>query len=368
MKKNLIAIVACCFVLAIAAGCAAPGAPQPPSLRLPSTVDNLSAIRKGSRVILSWSPPSETTDHQALRWPTVTRICRVVNQFPANVCGEVVKEIKSGELVSVLPAARKPVVSFEDVLPPSLLNAQNQATYAVEVVNQRGRSAGLSNQVRVPLVPTPPAPADFQAKLDVQGPLLEWNAAIPPTAASGISYRLRVYRRAKDKKEFLLTGEQTYRAGEDEARDPGFEWEQQYDYKIAAVTVIAPAEQAVTHTATEVEGDDSNVVQLAVRDTFPPAVPTGLQGVFSSVGQKPFIDLTWAPNTESDLVGYKVYRRTAASAVVVVSSELVKAPAWRDNNVQPGQKYYYTVSAVDLRSNESAQSAPAEESVPLEVR
>jgi len=370
--KTSIALAVCCFVLALAAGCAAPGAPQPPSLRLPMTVDNLSVVRKGSRVVLSWSSPTETTDHQAMRWPTVTRICRVLNQFPTNVCGEVVKEIKTSELVSELPAARKPVVSFEDVLPPSLIATQNQATYAVEVVNQRGHSAGLSNQVRVPLVLTPPAPTNFRAKLDAQGPLLEWNAEAEPVSAPGVSYRLRVYRRAKDKKEFLLTSEQPYRAGEDEARDPGFEWEQQYDYKIAAVTTIAALEHsasaAASHAATEVEGDDSDLVHLVVRDTFPPSVPGGLQAVFSSVGQKPFIDLTWAPDTESDLAGYKVYRHTAASTVVVVSSDLLKAPAWRDNNVQPGQKYYYTVSAVDLRGNESAQSAPAEESVPMEVR
>jgi len=76
-----------------------------------------------------------------MRWPTTTRICRVLNQFPVNACGEPVKEINSGELVSVAPGARRPVVSFEDVLPPASIAAQNQATYAIEVVNQRGRSA-----------------------------------------------------------------------------------------------------------------------------------------------------------------------------------------------------------------------------------
>ncbi len=30
--------------------------------------------------------------------------------------------------------------------------------------------------------------------------------------------------------------------------------------------------------------------------------------MFSSVGQKPFVDLTWAPNMESDLAGYNVFR------------------------------------------------------------
>jgi hypothetical protein len=364
MKTNSILLAICFCGLLLAAGCAAPGAPQPPSLRLPVAVDNLSAVRKGHRVILTWSPPTETTDHQSMRWPTTTRVCRVLNQFPINQCGEVVAEIKSSELVSVLPAARRPVVSFEDVLPPALIASQNQATYAIEVINQRGRSAGLSNQVRTSLVPTAPPPADFRASLDPQGPLLQWKVRSSPAASPGVSYRLRIYRRTLGKPDFTLAGEQPYRLGDDEAHDANFEWEQSYDYKIAPVTVLAVA----GHPTVEVEGDDSEPVHLSAHDIFPPAVPTGLQAVFSSVGQKPFIDLTWAPNTENDLAGYVVYRRTAASTFVAVSTALIKAPAWRDNDVHLGQKYYYTVSAVDLRGNQSPHSAPAEELIPMEVR
>jgi hypothetical protein len=362
--KNPILIAVCGCGLALAAGCAAPGAPQPPSLRLPVTVDNLSVIRKGDRAILTWSPSTETTDHQPMRWPSTTRICRVLNQFPTNICGEVVKEIKASELVSEVPGARRPVVSFEDVLPPALIAVGNQATYTIEVVNQHGRSAGLSNQVRTSLVPTAPPPMNFRATLDAQGPLLEWDVLSNLAASPGISYRLRVYRRVRGKSDFALASELPYRLGEDEARDSNFEWDQEYDYKIAAVTVLAAPGRPVV----EVEGDDSKLVHLTTHDIFPPAVPSGLQAVFSSVGQKPFIDLTWAPNTERDLAGYFVYRRTAASGFVVVSGALLKAPAWRDNDVHPGQKYFYTVTAVDLRGNQSAQSAPAEESVPLEVR
>ena len=380
MKMNSILLAVCCGALAVVAGCAAPGVPQPPSLRLPVTVDNLSATRKGDRVILTWSPPGETTDHQTMRWPTTTRICRVLNQYPTNVCGEVVKEIKSSELVSSAPGARRPLVSYEDVLPPALVAApnaapngaqngnQNTATYTVEVVNQRGHSAGLSNQVRIPLVATAPPPAEFRATLDAQGPLLQWDVVTVPAPSPDISYRLRIYRRAttgaQGKKDFVLNSELPYQFGRGEARDRNFEWEQEYDYKIASVTVLA----VPGRTAVEVEGDDSAEVHLMVHDVFPPAVPSGLQAVFSSVGQKPFIDLTWAPNTESDLAGYIVYRRSAASTFAVVSTAPVKAPAWRDNDVQPGQTYYYTVSAIDVRGNQSAQSAPAEETVPKEVR
>ena len=226
--------------MALTAGCAAPGAPQSPSLRLPIAVDNLSATRKGGRVLLTWSPPTETTDHQSIHWPTSTRICRVINQFPINACGEVVKELKSSELTSAVPTgARRPLVSFEDSLPPSLIAVQNQATYAVEVVNERGHFAGLSNQVRISLVPTAPPPANFHATLDAQGPLLEWNVVSSIVPAAGVSYRLRIYRRSRGKPEFAVVAEQPYRIGKGEARDSSFEWEQEYDYKIAAVTIVA---------------------------------------------------------------------------------------------------------------------------------
>jgi hypothetical protein len=368
MMKNLILPAVCCCALALAVGCASPGVPQPPSLRLAVAVDNLSAVRKGDRVVLSWSPPTGTTDRQPIRWPTTTLVCRVLNQFPINVCGEVVKRIKSTELTSAMSAGRRPVVTFEDVLPAELIGSQNQATYAIEVINQRGQAVGLSNQVRAWLAPTAPPPTQFRATLDAQGPLLEWNVstnpANSPAPSSGISYRLRIYRRGHGKNEFALIGEQPFRPGAGEARDSDFEWEQEYDYKIASVTVLAVAGKPEV----EVEGNDSGLVHVRAHDTFPPAIPSGLQAVFSSVGQKLFIDLSWAPNTESDLAGYIVYRRTGGSGFVAVSTAPIKAPAWRDYDVHPGQKYYYTVAAVDVRDNRSAQSAPAEESVPQEVR
>ena len=106
-------------------------------------------------------------------------------------------------------------------------------------VNERGHSAGLSNQVRVSLVATSPPPTDFRATLDAQGPLLQWNALTNPAPSPDISYRLRIYRRSEGKKEFALIGELPYRLGPGEFRDHNFEWEQEYDYEIASVTVLA---------------------------------------------------------------------------------------------------------------------------------
>ena len=94
-------------------------------------------------------------------------------------------------------------------------------------------------------------------------------------------------------------------------------------------------------------------------------MPAGLEAVYTPVSQQAgFIDLTWAPDTEADLAGYDIYRHEQGAEPVKISSEPVKTPAFRDRNVVTGHKYFYSVSAVDLRGNESGKSGEASEAVP----
>jgi fibronectin type 3 domain-containing protein len=113
----------------------------------------------------------------------------------------------------------------------------------------------------------------------------------------------------------------------------------------------------------EVEGDDSPVIAVLAHDVFPPATPSGVQAVYSTA-ERPFIDITWTPNTESDLAGYNVYRHSGNASPVKINSELVKTPRFADPDIQPGMKYFYSVSAVDLRGNESGRSEETSEAVP----
>jgi fibronectin type 3 domain-containing protein len=142
--------------------------------------------------------------------------------------------------------------------------------------------------------------------------------------------------------------------------DHSFEWEKTYSYRATVVTVI----HAEGKPGTQFEGDDTPAVEVFAHDVFPPAVPSGLQAVFSGVGQQPFIDLIWAPDAEADLAGYNVFRHEAGAEQVKVNTELVKTPAFRDMNVESGKTYVYSISAVDVRGNESARSPEASEAVP----
>ena len=142
--------------------------------------------------------------------------------------------------------------------------------------------------------------------------------------------------------------------------DKGIEWEKKYEYWITPIT----SWQQDDKYKGMIEGKDSAVMTVITKDIFPPAVPTGLQAVFSEVSQQAFIDLTWTPNTEPDLAGYYIYRRIEGQQAVKINSEPVKTPASRDSSVQPGTRYFYSVTAVDLRGNESAHSQETSESVP----
>lgn len=342
--------------LALLAGCGVPGAPQPPSLELPRPVNDLHAARKGDKVTLSWTAPREITDRAAIRHMGPTRICRETGEAPMAECARPVGEVPAARLTAAKP------VSFVDTLPAELQekNPLGVAAYAVEAQNARGRSAGLSNQVEVPLAPTLPPPGDLKAQVTAEGVELSWTGILHQHEAPEMRHVYRIYRRAKDAPRGIAVG--TVQLHTDAAAsflDRNVDWEQRYEYWVAVVTVLPGATQPV-----EVEGDDSGAVEVLAHDVFPPAVPAGLEAVYTPGAPAGFIDLTWAPDTDTDLAGYDVYRHEAGTEAVKINREVVKAPAFRDNQVEPGHSYFYSVSAVDLRGNESGRSGETTENVP----
>ena len=359
--------------LALLASCGTPGIPEPPSLELARPVRDLRAVRKGNEVHLAWSVPEDTTDHQTFRHVGPTRICRNVGS-PLRGCGAPVAELPTPKAESKqrsvfsrrrAPKSQKPIslqAAYTDQLSPSLQmqSPTSNLVYAVNVLNSYGRSAGLSNQVQVPSAPTLPAPENLRARLTAEGVVLSWDPVSPSREIPGVRYAYRVYRRDVATNHDSVAGEvQVSGEANPTLLDTGFESEKTYDYR---VTVVTSVEQATG--SEQVEGDDSQPARVVAHDVFPPKTPTGLQAVFSGPGQKPFIDLVWAGNSEADLAGYNVYRHEAGGEPVKINTEPVKTPAFRDSDVVPGRQYFYSISAVDARGNESPRSEEANEAVP----
>jgi len=246
--------------------------------------------------------------------------------------------------------------SYADSLPASLLSdsLSSNLFYAVSVLNENRRSAGLSNVVAVPGIKAPAPPSDFQALITADGVVVSWKEE--PAAAPKRFYR--VYRRTEGAATDVVAGEVPW--GIRQFVDHSFDWEKTYSYRANVVTVVP----ANGRPGVEFESEDTPAVKVFAHDVFPPAVPSGLQAVFSGVGQQPFIDLVWGPDTDADLAGYDVYRREEGAETRKINSVVVTAPAFRDTNVASGHKYFYSVSAVDMRGNESGRSEETNEAVP----
>jgi hypothetical protein len=361
----------------ISVGCASIGPPVPPSLELPKAPTDLRMARKGDKVVLSWTIPSRTTVHQSIRYLGETEICRSFESALkdcSTVVGVVSPPIDFEKTRKT--NTNKLSATFTDTLPSAVERAHPMggAVYSVKVQNTAGRAAGISNQARVSLVPTLPAFADFAAHPQASGVLVSWECPHNSDSLQDVNFQFRIYRRLESSPQYTKIAdipatacvEVTPRRAEEKESvsnsflDQTFEWQQSYFYRGTVVSTIeVPGKEAV-----EIEGDDTPEVKIFANDLFPPAIPSGLQAVFSGPGQSAFIDLIWTPVKDVDLEGYNVYRHQAGTPIQKLNSAPVQMPALRDTQVMPGNTYFYSVSAVDQRGNESPRSDEASESVP----
>lgn len=91
-------------------------------------------------------------------------------------------------------------------------------------------------------------------------------------------------------------------------------------------------------------------------DSIPPAIPVGVRGFIDSTG---VATISWNPNTERDLYGYRVYSNNVPSGEFALQTS---APV-RDTVFQQtvslntlSHTLYYTVRSVDVRGNTSEPS------------
>jgi hypothetical protein len=345
------------------AGCGTPGAPAPPSLKLPERVTDLTAVRAGDTVQLHWTTPKKTTDHLLIQSEMKAAVCR---RQATGAC------VPAGE-VSVAPGANG---EFRETLPAALVSGEpRKLDYFVELKSPKGRSAGISNAALVLAGPAPAPIVGLSAEVRADGVALHWIAG-----AAGQSGGVRLHRKlldppAPEKKSqsgpMAPTQEPVLRdlfvdepatgrqAG---ALDSTARFGEAYEYSAQRVVRVALGVPD-GKTPLELTGEISAPIRVNVIDTFPPAVPQDLVAVL--VPEEKTIDLSWQPDTDADLAGYIVYRAESDSTWTRISgAQPLEGPAFRDRTVQAGHSYRYAVTAIDLTGQESRHSAEARESMP----
>jgi fibronectin type 3 domain-containing protein len=115
----------------------------------------------------------------------------------------------------------------------------------------------------------------------------------------------------------------------------------------------------------EIRSEPSAPVDLVVLSVFPPETPAGLIAApaYTELG-KPAVDLSWEPNVEVHIAGYKVYRRSADEPWRLLTQNPVAVAAYRDTGVTAGASYTYRVTAINDSGMESPPSAEASLDVP----
>lgn len=370
-RAGFAALVATAAVLILAgvSGCGTPGAPLPPSLKLPDRVTDLAAVRTGNQVTLTWKMPRKNTDKVLLRGNIPARVCRMQED---TLC-----EPAPGSL-SFQPGVD---ATFSETLPAALASGTPRAlTYFVELLSPKGRSAGLSNPARVVAGEAPAAVPGLKAHLRKQGVVLEWDSS--PEDAVHVVVRLHrtlltaqvaaakpagpdgILSPPKEPVEMSLLVDEP---ASGHVLDKTIRFGQTYEYRAQRVARVEIEGQTV-----ELAGPLSEPIRVEAIDTFPPAVPTGLAAVATApdstsaaANGSASIDLSWLPVTEADLAGYAVYRREGDGEWERISSaQAVVGPAFHDADVKPGHSYRYAVTAIDQAGHESARSAEAAETVP----
>ncbi len=334
------------------AGCGTPAAPQPPSLKLPEPVVDLRAIRAGDQVSLTWTMPKRTTDNVILKGDQEAHVCRRVETGPCETAAD----------LQFLPEAP---AHFVDHLPVSLISGPPKLmAYVVELRNHAGHNAGPSNPAWTAAGAAPLQVDHLSATPQAEGILLRWHSA-------GGNEIVRIHRtllpvsgapKSPGTRGSAAPQEQTLEVtGKDqgEALDRDAALDHTYQYSVQRVVELTLESHVL-----EVFSAPSDTVTIDARDVFPPRTPTAVQAIADPKARA--IDLSWAPNNESDLAGYVVYRRdTVTSAPAVrVSPPGEAAPSFRDASVLFGHRYAYSVSAIDRDGNESPRSAETEESLP----
>jgi len=356
-------------IFLLAGGCGAPGEPVPPTPPVPVAIKDLAAHQIGDGVQLAFTLPTNSVTGDRLPEPPAVEILRGVNRADGT------PDAKSFRVVDTIPGAlvtdfvTQKRVEYMDIISPRDPETSAGATlvYRVRTRVSRKRGSADSNTVFVLVAPVPQRILAVESRVTESA--IELNWAAPTTTSSGalltapLSYH--VYRAELDPAA-LKADEEKHSLAEVKSppvllatvmtpsyQDTAFEFGKSYLYFVRSV---------ITTNEIALESSDSQHLVITPRDTFPPATPQGLVAALLA-GSAPgtlVVELSWSINLETDLAGYRVYKsEQEGTKGQLLNADLLPTPAVRDTSVEPGHRYWYTVTAVDRAGNESPPGAPA---------
>ena len=387
-KRARFSFLVLLFLLLVSAtcvtGCAAPGEHTERKPPVPTAIMDLAARQQGNDVILTFTLPKDTVDHHPLNKTPAIEIYRSFD--PAVTTTSAAHE----PLFLILTIPPAIVANYSEKDHVRVINSLEAgdlaphvgwtASYAVRTRASAKKESADSNRASVQIFPAPNPIADLKTQVTHSGIVLTWTPpqktiidSVPPISSYHV-YRAEAIAelqpeapRSASESVVGVPKLKTSLARIGESTEPTFqdmqvEFGKTYVYSVRSVAQYPDA---------ELESADSNLAIVAPRDIFPPAAPQNVAVVLvPAQGENPaYLDVSWAINPETDIAGYNVYRSERDGVPSTrQNSGLLLTPAFRDMTALPGHQYVYTATAVDRAGNESAASAPASGSIPVEAQ
>jgi hypothetical protein len=369
------------FVAALLIGCGVPGEPTERKPPVPTAVTDLAATQQGDNVILTFTFPKDSVEGRELKQPPAIEIFRDFQPAPANSTSAAPSAAPANPtLLVTIPSAMveqfdtRRQIRYEDALKPQdfTQHPNSQAVYMVRTRTSPKKVSANSNAAALRVAPAPDPIADLKAEITHQGVILTWTP--PQKTAVGPAPPIALYKIFRREVSQATSPAPVSGALPAHSPNPGvpidetaappfrdtqIQFGKTYRYSIRSVA---------QYPDLQVESLDSPPVEVTPLDTFPPSAPQGLVVVLvPAQGSVPaYLDLSWSISAENDIAGYNIYRSEQEGAPGQRQNpELLRTPAFRDMNITPGHRYFYTVTAVDRVGNESPASAAASGEVPV---
>ena len=355
------------LVLCVAAGCGAPGEPLPPSPLIPEAITDLTAQQAGDAVLLTFTMPKKSVRRERLKEAPTLEVLR------GTLKADGTPDAKSFRVVDTVPGSllasymQRGKVEFHDPIPAeeNSKRAGEALVYRVRTRVSDKKSSADSNDVPLRLYAVPAPIASLDARATEGGIQLKWAAPDKTSGGEPVGQiqEFHVYRGELDAASAAAASKDLGQAAWNsrplqiaattapEFLDTGFDYGKSYAYLVRSVVLAGGAPR---------ESGDSQAAILTPKDIFPPAAPQGIVAAVISSGAPAslVVDLSWSINLESDLAGYRLYRsEQEGTQGQLLTPDLLSTPAYRDNSVSSGKRFWYTVTAVDRAGNQSASSA-----------
>ena len=212
--------------------------------------------------------------------------------------------------------------------------ARKVYVYQVVSINRKGYPSSPSNPVTVCWDYPPQSPRMVRGERGDKRVDFYWE---PTEGATGYN----IYRKTEEEEEFPLNPLNRELLTVAQYTDLGVQNEKRYVYSVRAVRRVVK---------TDVEGKGSLGIPITPTDLIPPNAPLGLVAIPLKNG----IELNWRRNTEPDLLGYYVYRRTPGEKEFRKLNETpLEKEVYLDTGVELEQDYEYSVTAVDNSPNKN---------------